>query len=219
MHSDALVVTAPLLIQGPLVELPPSVTAGVNRADLAAFAEELAAHAHSAAAQAARARAALAAALDAMSAAEAARAQAEAAYDAARLAHLNAQQNGRAGRPRTTDPQIEAREREVSRAALAAYRRGELSVDILRTVFGRTDPDPTQEQRDRELDRLALAETKARRAFQQATAAARLAREELHVAEVADAAVHQEAAESALEAQDARLAIAAVQSTRRRGPR
>src|SRR5437762_692081 len=46
-------------------------------------------------------------------------------------------------------------------------------------------------------------------AAQQAAAAARVAREELHVVEVAEAAVRQEAADAALEAQDAAIAVRA----------
>ena len=101
----------------------------------------------------------------------------------------------------------------MSREALNAYRRGEMSAEALRRVFGHADPSPEREQRVHEADRLAMAESQARRAFQQAVAAARLAREELHVVEVAEAAVRQEAADAALEAQDA--AIAARRRRRR----
>src|SRR5205085_10579040 len=132
------------------------------------------AHAQSAAAQADRAGAALDAARVALAAAEAARSSAEATYDAARAAHVDAVRAIRAARP---DAQAEARERDVSRAALDAYRRGQLPVEVLRTVFGQPDPDPAREAREREADRLALAESRARRAFQQAVAAERVARE------------------------------------------
>src|SRR5438045_2699208 len=101
--------------------------------------------------------------------------------------------------PGPADPETEERERQVSRAALNAYRRGEMSAEALRRVFGHADPSPEREQRVHEADRLAMAESQARRAFQQAVAAARLAREELHVVEVAEAAVRQEAADAALE--------------------
>ena len=192
----------------PAVTLPPSVADGVTAKQLPVLAQELSAHAHSAAAQAARARAALAAARTALTAAETARARAEAQFDAVHAAHLAVL---RTAPPH--DPQTEERRRQVSRAALDAYRRGELSVEALRNVFGHADPSPEREQREREADRLALAESQARRAFQHAVAAARMAREELHIAEVAEAAVRQEAAEAAIDAQDAALA---VRSRRRR---
>src|SRR5437764_2035117 len=195
MHSDALVVLVALgtaafaLLAGlvfaswlaggsqaaapepaaPPAALPPSVADGVARKQLPVLAKELSAHADSAAAQAARARAALAAAQAALTAAEAARTRAEAEYDAARAAHLDYL---RTALPQPTDPLTEERERQVSRAALNAYRRGEMSAEALRRVFGHADPSPHREQREREADRLAFAESQARRAFQQAVAAA-----------------------------------------------
>jgi len=188
----------------PIAPAPPSVTDGVARRQLGALAAELTAHAQSAAAQADRARAALDAARGALDAAEAARSSVEVTYDATRAARADAV---RAVRPEQPDTDAEARERDVSRAALDAYRRGELPVEVLRTVFGQPDPDPAREAREREADRLALAESQARRAFQQAVAAERVAREDLHVAEVADMAVRREAADAAREAQEASLAL------------
>jgi hypothetical protein len=196
--------TEPDPLGEPVAPPPPSVTDGVAPKQLGALAAELTAHAHTAAAQADRARAALDAARFALAAAEAARSSADATYDATRAAHAEAVRAIRAARP---DAQAEARERDVSRAALDAYRRGELPVEVLRTVFGQPDPDPAREAREREADRLALAESQARRAFQQAVAAERVAREELHVAEIADAAVRREAADAALEAQEVSLAL------------
>jgi hypothetical protein len=194
-------------IEEPMAELPPSITDGVGAKQLLVLADELSAHARTAAAQATRARATLDAALAAMSAAEAVRTRAEADYDAARLAHAEALQSAQLP---PADPQTEARERDVSRAALDAYRRGELSVEILRTVFGHPDPDPGREPRERAADRLALAEIQARRAFQQAVATARLAREDLHVAEVAESAVRREAADAAIEANEVAFAVRAT---------
>jgi hypothetical protein len=188
-------------------ELPPSVADGVDPRQLPVLARELSAHAHTAAAQAVRARMALHTARQNLTSAEAVRAQAEAAYDAARSAYDAAL---RTARPHLPDPDTEAREREVSRAALDAYRRGELSVEALRTVFGHPDPDPDRERRERAADRLAYEESQARRAFQQAVAAARVAREELHVAEVAEAAVRQEAADAALEAHEVAVAVRTI---------
>src|SRR2546423_7146572 len=172
----------------PIAPAPPSVTDGVARRQLGALAAELTAHAQSAAAQADRARAALDAAGGALDAAEAARSSVEVTYDATRAARADAVRAVRAVRAEQPDTDAEARERDVSRAALDAYRRGELPVEVLRTVFGQPDPDPAREAREREADRLTLAESQARRAFQQAVATERIAREELHVAEVADVA-------------------------------
>jgi hypothetical protein len=203
-------------IRPPAVELPPPVTAGVNPRQLMVLARELAAHADAAAAQAVRANAELDAAQAALTAAEAARARAEAEYDAARGAHL-AVGTGHAGRPAEPDPHAQAREREASRAALDAYRRGELPVEVLQTVFGRAEPDPRQDEWAREADRLALAEAQARRAFDRAVVVARMAREDLHVAEIADAATQQEAIAAAMEAQEAQIALQAVTPAKRRG--
>jgi hypothetical protein len=188
----------------PAVPIAPSVADGVAPKQLPVLARELSAHADSAAAQAARARAAVSAARAALSFAEAVRARTEAEYDGARTAYADLLRSAPAS---PLDPLTEARERQVSRAALDAYRRGELSVEALRTVFGHPDPSPDRERRERAADRLALAESHARRAFQQAVAAARVAREELHVVEVAEAAVRQEAADAALEAQEVALAV------------
>ncbi len=199
----------------PAVPLPPSIADGVAPKELPLLAKELSAHADSVAVQAARARSAVAAARAALAAAETVRAGTEAAYDAARAAYADLLRTAPHSPP---DPLTEARERQVSRAALDAYRRGELSVEALRTVFGHPDPSPDREQREREADRLALAESQSRRAFQQAVAAARMAREELHVIEVAEAAVRQEAAEAALEAQEAALAARTVRPRRWRRP-
>src|SRR2546430_7199717 len=112
--------------------LPPTAAAGVDRKQLRAFAQELSAHAYTAAEQAARARIALGAALEALSVAESERARAEAEYDAARTAYANALPTTQVSPP---DPLTEARERDVSRAALDAYRRGGPSGGGLRTRF------------------------------------------------------------------------------------
>jgi hypothetical protein len=199
------------------IELPPPVTAGLDRGRMLVLAQELAAHADSAAAQAARAHAAMQAALTVLNHAETLRAGAEAEYDAARLAYADALSTARAGRHDEPDEQTQARERDVSRAALDAYRRGELSVEVLRTVFGRAEPDPAQDGREREADRLAIAEAQARRAFEHAVVAARMAREDLHVAEVADEASQQEAANAAHEAHEAQIGLQAATPARRGG--
>jgi hypothetical protein len=205
--------------RAPVHELPPPVTAGVDRRQLLVLAQELAAQAETSAAQAVRARAELDVAREALAAAENELTRAEAQYDAARLAYAAALGTLRATRPAEPDAAAQAREREVSRAALDAYRRGELSVEALQSVFGRTDPDPVQDERQREADRLAMAEAQARRLFEHAVVVARMAREDLHVAEVADAANRQEAAAAARDAQEARAAVALAPARRGGGRR
>ena len=197
----------------PGIDLSRSVTAGRDPRQLHALATELAADAHSAAAQAVRAQAALQAARAAVLAAETARVEAETEYDRVRVAHAEAL---RVVPALPTDPAVHARERDASRAALAAYRRGELPVEVLRTVFGQPDPDPDRPLRQREADRLALAETQARRGFEHAAAVARIAREDLHVAEVAEVAVRRAAVDAAVEAQEAAFAVRARARRRRR---
>jgi len=197
------------------VPLSPSVTASLDRRQLLALAQELVAHANATAAQAVRARTGHQAAAAALAEAEVLRARAEAEYDTARLAYAAALGTARAHRQHEPDPQAQAREREVSRAALDAYRRGALSVEALRSVFGRAEPDPAQDERERAADRLAVREAQARHAFEHAVLVARMAREDLHVAEVADAATQQEAAAAAADAQEAALAAAQVAPGRR----
>jgi hypothetical protein len=178
-------------------------TAGpADRVMVEAEAAELGAHAEVAAARAERATAAVGAARLRYGEAEEHRAALEAEYDAAQArytAALRAVQAGRSGPP---TPEEQHRAHEVSSAALAAFRRGELSADQLRAVFARAgDWDPEQEAREREAERLAGEEGRVRRAYDAALAAVRVASERLHVAEVAAAATTQEAIDAAVEAQ------------------
>jgi hypothetical protein len=178
-------------------------TAGpADRVIVEAEAAELGAHAEVAAARAERATAAVGAARLRYGEAEEHRAALEAEYDAAQArytAALRAVQAGRSGPP---TPEEQHRAHEVSSAALAAFRRGELSADQLRAVFARAgDWDPEQEAREREAERLAGEEGRVRRAYDAALAAVRVASERLHVAEVAAAATTQEAIDAAVEAQ------------------
>jgi hypothetical protein len=130
------------------------------------------------------------------------RAAVEAEYDAAQARYAEALRAVQAGRSRPQTPEEQRRAHEVSSAALAAFRRGELSADQLRTVFARAgDWDPEQEAREREAERLAADEGRVRRTYDAALAAVRVASERLHVAEVAAAATTQEAIDAAVEAQ------------------
>jgi hypothetical protein len=178
-------------------------TAGpADRVMVEAEAAELGAHAEVAAARAERAATAVGAARLRYGEAEERRAALEAEYDAAQArytAALRAVQAGRSGPP---TPEEQHRAHEVSSAALAAFRRGELSADQLRAVFARAgDWDPEQEAREREAERLAAEEGRVRRAYDAALAAVRVASERLHIAEVAAAATTQEAIDAAVEAQ------------------
>jgi hypothetical protein len=169
---------------------------------LRAEADELAAHAERAAQRAERATAAVEAARRRHAGAEERRAAIEADFDAARAAYAEALRAVQAGRARPPTPEQRDRTHEVSSAALAAYRRGELSVDELRAVFARAgDWDPAQEARERDAERLAAYEGSVRRAYDIAVAQVRVASERLHVAEVAAAATTQEAVDAAVEAQ------------------
>jgi hypothetical protein len=169
---------------------------------LRAQARELSAHAERAAQRAERATAAVEEARQRYADAEARRAAIEADYDAAQVAYAAALRAVQAGRAEPPTPEQRDRKHEVSSAALAAYRRGELSVDQLRAVFARAgDWDPAQEAREREAERLAAYEGSVRRAYDIALAEVRVAGERLHVAEVAAEATTQEAVDAAVEAQ------------------
>jgi hypothetical protein len=163
---------------------------------------ELAEHASAAAGRAERTAAGVDAARLAYDEAEAHRDGIGARYDAAQLAYAEALRAVRDNQPAPPTPVQEARRREVDGAALAAYRRGELSVDELRAVFARTgDRDAGQEALEQEAQRLAAREGELRRGYDIAVAAARVAGERLHIAEVAAAATVQEAVDAAVEAQ------------------
>jgi chromosome segregation ATPase len=165
-------------------------------------ADELAAHAEHATLQAETATAAVEPVRERYAEAEQRRAAIEAEYDAAQARYAEALRDLRAGRKDPPSPEQRDRAHEVSSAALAAYRRGELSVDDLRVVFARAgDWDPEQEAREREAERLAADVGSLRRAYDIAVADVRLAAERLHVAEVAAEATTQEAVDAAVEAQ------------------
>lgn len=194
---------------------------------LRAAADELAELAAVAYAKAGRAAAAAeqarAAATDAEEARdEAWRAQevADAAYDAARkdvedaaaeIAAAAAVQAYNAESAESGEPAEEEdtdeRDRTVSRAALGAYKRGEISVEELRDVFrvATTDQSPVQSERERVAYRFQTQQRAARRLHDRAAAAARAADEAARIAEIAAIALAEEAAEAAAEAHDAML--------------
>ena len=151
----------------------------------------LGAYALAAAERAAAARAAADAAVAEANRAQAARDEAWRVLESADAAPLPA---APAARPVTVDP-------AVTQAAFAAFRRGDITVDELRRVWGRPeDRDPDAAEREREQRRRAALVRAARRAYEQAAATARTAQEQARVAEVAALALAGEAEEAAREA-------------------
>jgi hypothetical protein len=97
--------------------------------------------------------------------------------------------------------------REASRAAMAAYRRGAISVEQLQALWQQIDGwDQHQEDQAHELTRLRGEDAGARRKFDAAALAERTARQVAEVTQVAARALTQEAADAAEEAQIAHLA-------------
>lgn len=163
-------------------------------------AGELTAVARSAAAKLSGAVAAAETATTRLAEAQRAREVAGRAYDEAQRAYESAAAAPQVV-PRTSDDDLD---REVSRAALAAYRRGDLSVDQLREVFRRTGGwDAAQEQRDREVATLRAEAYRAHRAYDAAGNAERLAVKAATIAQVAAEALAEEAAIAADEARGA----------------
>jgi hypothetical protein len=151
----------------------------------------LGAYALAAAERAAAARAEADAAAAEANRAQAARDEAWRVLESADAAPLPA---APAARPVTVDP-------AVTQAAFAAFRRGDITVDELRRVWGRPeDRDPGAAEREREQRRRAALVRAARRAYEQAAATARTAQEQARVAEVAAVALAGEAEEAAREA-------------------
>jgi hypothetical protein len=100
----------------------------------------------------------------------------------------------------------EAERRDVARAALAAYRRGDLTVEQLRAVYRRCAGwDGGQERHEHEVVRRRAAEREAHKRYHAAALAERVAYADAEVAVVAAQALADEAAESAEEARLARI--------------
>ncbi|BCB81769.1 hypothetical protein GCM10022251_14980 [Phytohabitans flavus] len=190
---------------------------------LRAAARELAAHAGHTHAVAGRAAAAAIEARERLAASEEARDAAWRAQEAAGAAYqvawgtAAAERDAAAGRDSATvDLELVVagdvegpdgdRQRDVSRAALSAYRRGELSVEELREVWRRAgDWAPEQEERERRADHLRAEELAARRDYERAAMFARQAAEALWVAETQSRAMAAEAMAAATEAHEALL--------------
>jgi hypothetical protein len=199
-------------------------------AKLRAAAQELANYAGRTHAVAGRAAAVAIEARERLAAAEEARESAWRAQEAAGAAWQEALY-ARPGRdPAAVDLELVAagdvegpdgdRQREVTRAALSAYRRGELSVDELRDVWRRAgDWDPEREERDRRAARLRAEELAARRAYERAALVARQATEALWAAETTSRAMSGEAIAAAAEAHEALLVTQRYAGKAKRGRR
>ncbi|AVT30429.1 hypothetical protein C6361_14035 [Plantactinospora sp. BC1] len=177
---------------------------------LRAAAEELEAYAVATQTDAGRAAAIAAAARVALAEAERHRDEAWAYQETAEREYDRAWQAVLAGREEASrapaadtgsDPE---RDRAVGRAALAAYRRGDLSLPQLREVFRRTGNwDPAQEERERLLDLARMRLAEARRAYDRTAALARRAEQEVSSAEAAAWELLSEANRSVAEAREA----------------
>ncbi|MEQ4305769.1 hypothetical protein ABNF97_31035 [Plantactinospora sp. B6F1] len=177
---------------------------------LRAAVEELEAYAVATQTEAGRAAAIAAAARVSLAEAERHRDEAWAHQEAAEREYDRAWQAVLAGREAAAgaptggsgpDPE---RDRAVARAALAAYRRGDLSLSQLREVFRRTGNwDPAQEERERRLDLARMCLAEARRGYDRAAARARRAEQEARTAEAAAWELLSEANRSVAEAREA----------------
>jgi hypothetical protein len=195
----------------------------VDRHTLRREAQQLTAYAAAAGERAGRAAAEAWQLRERASAAAAARDVAWQVQEAAYAAYQAALQEAIAGRRRAEAmPQRRVgdggeRDRTVSRAALSAYRRGDISVEQLREVWQRTGGwDPEQVRRERAAEQAGIAERAARRGFDTAAADARQAERDARIADVAAQALADEAAQAAIEAHEATLALEA-QTPRRLG--
>jgi hypothetical protein len=127
------------------------------------------------------------------------------AFDAAQRAYdrtLTAWREAEARKAaRVRDEQEEEQDREVSRAALHAFRAGHISADELREVFKRTGGwDPVQEEREREIALLRAEAHRTHRVYDAAVAAERIAAKSAGVASIAAQALIEEAEAAAQEA-------------------
>ncbi|MFY1654979.1 hypothetical protein ACN27J_29370 [Solwaraspora sp. WMMB762] len=182
-----------------------------DRRALRAEADELAAEAQTIAVAADNARTAADQLRDRAAAAELARDDAWQRQETAGRAYqqaLLADQEDRPAAVVTGAPLPAEHGRDVSRAALTAYRRGDISVQQLRTVWrraGGAPPDPTAADRaDRAVDRHRVRDQAARREYDVVAAAARRAVEAAYIAELSAAALAEEAAAAAADAEEAR---------------
>ncbi|MFI5906145.1 hypothetical protein [Dactylosporangium sp. NPDC051541] len=139
-------------------------------------------------------------------AAQTAREHAWSTFDVAQKAYQDAlRAAGQVVDAQPATDQDDDTKREVSRAALDAFKRGDITVDALEQVFkGVAGADPLQELAAREVELRRTAESRARRLYEAAAATERAAVKAADVAVVAAAALAHEAAEVAEEAAELR---------------
>jgi hypothetical protein len=189
----------------------------IERARLRAEAGDLIRQAAATAAAAKRAQSTVEEACATREAAQQAREAAWTAFDAAQRAYeealreasaLSAKEATRDIEPAALADAGEAEDddkRELSRAALAAFKRGDISVEDLGAVFRQASGwDPVRELQAREVELRRTAESRARRLYQAAAAAERSAVKAADVATVAAQALAEEAVEVAAEAREVR---------------
>jgi hypothetical protein len=179
-----------------------------DRARLRAEAGELVRQAAAAAVAAKRAQAAVAEAQARAQAAQQAREAAWQVFDAAQRAYTEARSDNGVPEPVEEPEESDESRREVTKAALGAYRRGDISVEQLSTVFRQaTGWDPDQETRAKEIEVCRAEESRARRLYQAAAAAERSAHQAADIAAVAARALAEESIEVAAEARAVRDAL------------
>jgi hypothetical protein len=183
----------------------------LNPADRARLRSEAGELVRQAAASAVAAKSAQAAVVEARSRAHAAQQAREAAwrvFDAAQQAYTAARSDNGTSPPAEVPAEPDEDNREVTKAALAAYRRGDISVEQLNAVFRQaTGWDPDQETRAKEIEARRAAESRARRLYQAAAAAERSAHQAADIAAVAARALAEESVEVAAEAKAVREAL------------
>jgi hypothetical protein len=124
---------------------------------------------------------------------------AERHYTETREAHRIAQQRVSIDPPVSPAPALDA-ERDVARAALGAYRRGDLSAEDLRKVWYTTSGwDATNDAAEQEVLRLGAEEIAARQEYHRTLAAAQAARRAEYLADTAARALAAEAMTAAAE--------------------
>ncbi|GAA1571014.1 hypothetical protein GCM10009827_111120 [Dactylosporangium maewongense] len=135
-------------------------------------------------------------------------------FDVAQKAYEEALNAAAAATSGDAGDEDEESKREVSRAALAAFKRGDITVDALESVFkGASGWDPLHELQAREIELRRSAESRARRLYDAAAAAERAAVKAADVAVVAAQALAEEAAGVAEEAAELRDTLDAARQS------
>ncbi|MEV8513507.1 hypothetical protein [Dactylosporangium sp. NPDC051484] len=177
-----------------------------DRVQLRTEAGELIRQAAATAAAAKRAQTAVVEAQAHSAAAQVAREHAWATFDVAQKAYQDAlRAAGHDSDELPTREQAEDAKHEASRAALDAFKRGDITVEALEQVFkGVAGADPLQELAAREVELRRTAQSRARRLYEAAAATERAAIKAADVAVASAAALAEEAAEVAEEAAELR---------------